>query len=172
MSTAARLHAILVEYLIDWASERWPDEPVCALGLVYGAGWPPLPTPGILTAAEREELLEEPDEYGVGLMLWNPGEYGIVGVPEFPDEAIKLADELLEIWENDEDWFAFMGGVARALAAHDWNRMATTADFVVFANTSMDIDEQAQLEAQLAMSVHAERLDELRDRGLLTVTAP
>src|SRR5215218_5571832 len=61
----ARLHEILVEHSIAWATEHWPGEAVFALGLAYGAGWPPIPTVGLLTVAERDALLQDPDEYGV-----------------------------------------------------------------------------------------------------------
>ena len=172
MLRKARLHEILVEHSIVWATEHWPGEAVFALGLAYGAGWPPIPTVGLLTVAERDALLQDPDEYGVGLVLWNPGEYEIVDFLEVPEEAVVLAEELAGGWEHDEDWFRFMGGVATALAAHDWSSLGATTDFVVFANVAMDINEQAQLERQLAMSVPAERLDDLRERGWLHVTPP
>jgi hypothetical protein len=79
MTKPERLQALLVPALTEWASANWPAEPAFAFGLHYGAGWQPIPTPGIITISERDELLVEPDDYGVGLVLWNPGEYEIAG---------------------------------------------------------------------------------------------
>jgi hypothetical protein len=172
VSEAERLHDLLVEHLLTWAAEHWPPEPVAAFGLVYGAGWQPIPTPGLLTVAEWDAWLAEPDAWGIGLTLWNPGEYEIVSPAEVPEEAWRIAEALMDSWKSDDDWFEFMGGVARALSAHDWSSLPTSEDFVVFANTAMDITEQSQLEAQLGATIAPADLDRLRARGLLNVDPP
>jgi hypothetical protein len=69
----------LVENLIAWTQQHWPGSEAFALGLAFGVGWPPIPAPGIVTANERDAWVADPDEYGVGLVLWNPGEYEISG---------------------------------------------------------------------------------------------
>ncbi|MBE2316676.1 hypothetical protein DVA67_011875 [Solirubrobacter sp. CPCC 204708] len=172
MSRAEQLHDVVVERVLAWAADHWPDEPVAALGLAYGAGWAPIPVVGLVTSAEWNEWLAEPDPWGIGLTLWNPGEYSIGEALPVPEQAALIADDLRDAWEMDEDWFAFMGGVARALAAYDWSSLPTSKDFVVFANTSMDINEQHELEAQLKATIPPALLDRFRARRLLDVAPP
>jgi hypothetical protein len=172
LSKVERLHELVVQHARRWAIANWPEEAVAALGLAYGAGNPPIPLVGLITVAEWDEWLAEPDPYGIGLSLWNPGEYGIVDALDVTDEAVMIADELMETWELDEDWFTFMGDVARALAVHDWSSLPKSPDFVVFANTSMDINEQHELDRQLAASIPPTLLDRFRARGLLDVAPP
>ena len=140
---AERLKQRLVEHLIAWATTHWPDEPVYAFGLAFSAGWPLIPAPGLATIATRDALLAEPDEYGVGLLLWNPAEYDIYDADFLengvPDETNRLAETLNDAWndadeDSDEPWFAFMGDLAKRLAAHDWSVFATSNDFVVISN--------------------------------------
>ena len=94
---ATRLEDVLVERLAEWARNNWPDERAFALGLVFTIGMTPLPAPGLGTAPERDEWLADPDEYGVGLMIWNPAEYEVYN-PDFTDalgaEAMELAEKL------------------------------------------------------------------------------
>jgi hypothetical protein len=173
---AERLKDLLVEHLVAWAAMRWPDEPVYAFGLAFSAGWPPIPAPGLGTVATRDDVLEEPDEYGVGLLLWNPAEYDIydadfieTGVPE---EARQLAWALNDAWteaddDSDELWFAFMGDLAKSLAAHDWGAFTTSDDFVVISNAPLSQTTESAIDAQLARSVPAHTLSNLRERGLL-----
>jgi hypothetical protein len=170
----ARLEDALVEGLAAWAETHWPAETAYAIGLIHTVGFPPLPAPAIGTAAERDEWLEDPDEYGVGLTIWNPAEYDTFD-PDFADalpaDVRDLAERLNEVWmkqADDERWHAFMAGVARRLAARDWGDRPRTEDFIAFA-TDAELSEQSELEAQLARSVPAAQLDALRRRGLTRV---
>jgi hypothetical protein len=157
-----RLKELLVPQIVAWADAHWLADTVYALGLAFSAGWPPIPAPGLATVATREALMAEPDEFGVGLLLWNPAEFDVYD-PDFVagaagDEAEELAGRLNETWEqsdedSDEPWFEFMGDVAERLRRHDWSAYATSDDFVVISIAPLSHTTRPEIETQLARSV-------------------
>lgn len=168
---AARLEDLLVERLTAWAEANWPEHETFAFGLIYSIGWPPVPAPGIGTVQERDAWLADPDEYGAGLMIWNPAEY-VTYDPGFsdavPEEALEIAERLNETWmdrDGDGAWGDFMGRVASRLGSQDWSGQSTTSDFAVYA-TDAEINDEAELLAQLRRSVSRDALAEMQRRGL------
>jgi hypothetical protein len=70
-----RVEDTLVDALTAWAREHWPDEPAYCLAISYRPDHPLHVDAGIGTDRERQAMLLEPGEYGVGLELWNPAEF-------------------------------------------------------------------------------------------------
>ena len=168
-----RVEDTLVDTLTTWAREHWPDEPAYCLAISYQPDYPLHLDAGIGTDRERQAMLLDPGEYGVGLDLWNPAEFETAPALSLSpnDEAYAEAAALLEQeWRTTDDdaGFKLLARVAKRLNAADWADLPRTADFVVFA-IDLDIPDQAHVERHLRACTPKATFADLKKRGLFFV---
>jgi hypothetical protein len=167
-----KVEDVLVEYTVGWAREHWPDEPVYCLGLIFHGSKLALDA-AFGTRAFMQEMLDDPEEDGPPLELWNPAEFGIEHAfalgrddPEFTEAAAALEQE----WRRTGDLdacFKLLARAAKRLNADDRLNLPRTDAFVVFA-IDPEIHEQPHVERQLRACIPADTFKKLKRAGLLT----
>lgn len=169
-----RVEDTLVDALAAWAREHWPDEPAYCLAIGYQPDSPLHVDAGIGTDRERQAMLLDLGEYGVGLDLWNPAafETNPAFLPGRDDQAYTEAAALLEQeWRTTDDagaGFRLLARVAKRLNAAGFAGLPRTPDFVVFA-IDPEIPDQAHVERHLRACVPKASFADLKKRGLFHV---
>lgn len=159
----------LVEYTVQWAREHWPDEPAYCLGLLYHAPYLSLDA-AIGTQTHLRNALADPGEFGIGLELWNPAEFGIEHAfapgrddPVYVDAAAMLEQE----WRTTDDdaaCFKLLARVTKRLNADGRLDRARTEDFVVFA-MDPEIPDEKHIERHLRACVPKDTFKRLSRAG-------